>query len=252
MQQDDAKQKSKFKWVKGIAAAILVPGLGVPVTKLVESHYDVSVFSPAMAGLWSLMRGVGDWLNLTAPIYVWEFLVVTVSAGVLGAFGVGTLLYSRLEIRAAKAEQDKAFAKAREVIARLKTVSAELDDAKLELNATRKSLEATDLELKATYVKISELKAPESPPLTKDQDNVIAAIAAYDNEGENCSTRDFPAHIGLTLLEADGAMDVLEAMKLIAFEYYNGQRYVTLTAKGRAYVLRPDFVMLSLFQRGKR
>ncbi|WP_349747421.1 hypothetical protein [Pseudomonas frederiksbergensis] len=120
------------------------------------------------------------------------------------------------------------------------------------INDANRALEDADKKLNAAYEQIAELKTPALPPLTKEQDKVIAAIAAYDSEGEDCSTRDFPGRIGLTLLEADGAMDVLEARKLISFQYYNAGRFVTLTPAGRAHVLHPDFVIPQLFQSRKR
>lgn len=109
------------------------------------------------------------------------------------------------------------------------------------INDANKALEDADQKLNAAYEQIAKLKTPALPPLTKEQDEVIATIAAYDSEGNDCSTKDFPARIGLTFLQADGAMDVLEARKLISFQYYNAGRFVTLTPAGRAYVLHPDF-----------
>lgn len=105
------------------------------------------------------------------------------------------------------------------------------------------SLNSAGRKLIAAETKIAVLQNPALPPMTEDQDKVIAVIATYDSEGKECSTSEFPSRIGLNLLEADGAMDVLEARKLIEFQYYNGRRYVTLTAKGRAYVLHADFWM---------
>lgn len=104
------------------------------------------------------------------------------------------------------------------------------------------SLNSAGEKLIAAEAKIAGLQAPVLPPLTKDQDKVIAAIAGYDSSGKDCSTKDFPGRIGLTLLQADAAMDVLEARKLISHQYFNGGRFVTLTPAGRAYVLHPDFV----------
>ncbi|MDO9332373.1 MAG: hypothetical protein Q7U27_27075 [Pseudomonas sp.] len=103
------------------------------------------------------------------------------------------------------------------------------------------SLNSAGEKLIAAQAKIAELRTPSVPPLTKNQDKVIGAIAIYGSAGKRCPTKEFPAHIDLTFLEVDGALDVLEARKMVSFEYATSGRYVTLTAVGRAYVLRPDF-----------
>jgi len=71
MQQGDARQKSKHVWLKAVFAAVLVPGFGVPITKLVESHYDVSFFSPAIMELWNSILSVGDWVARDVTISFW-------------------------------------------------------------------------------------------------------------------------------------------------------------------------------------
>ncbi|WP_146166091.1 hypothetical protein [Pseudomonas baetica] len=233
---DNVKQRSGWKWFKWLAAATLVPVLGIPATKLAESYYDVSLFS-------SMFVAVGVWLSQTIPVHLWLFWVVTIVSTLLGAFGVWSFLDRRHQVGLAKAEQEKAFARAREAIAKLKTANSELDAAKLALGVARTELDSAGIELDAANTKIAELQNPALPPMTEDQDKVIAVIATYDSEGKECSASEFPSRIGLNLLEADGAMDVLEARKLIEFQYYNGRRYVTLTAKGRAYVLHADFWM---------
>jgi len=240
MQTENAKQDSGLKKVSLWALATIAAWV---ITKIFDSYYDVSLFGSLFAAVGTGVASVGSWLGQTVPMQLWLFGVVTASTALATTFGIWTLLDKRLEIGVAKEEQGKAYAKAREVIAKLEIVSAELDGTKLELKAVRKDLDTAGLELSAAYAKIAELQIPALPPLTEEQDKVIAAIAAYDSYGEDCSTKEFPSRIGLTLLQADGAMDVLEARKLISLQYYNSGRYVTLTAKGRAYVLHPDFDM---------
>lgn len=104
-----------------------------------------------------------------------------------------------------------------------------------------RALEDAEKELDAAYKKIAELKTPVLPPLTEEQDRVIGAIAIYGSAGKACPAKAIPAHIGLTFLETDGALDVLEARKMISYEYSASGRYVSLTTVGRAYVLHPDF-----------
>jgi len=104
-----------------------------------------------------------------------------------------------------------------------------------------KALADAEKELTVAYAKIAELKAPALLPLTTVQDRVIGTIAIYGSAGKTCPTTAIPTHTGLTFLETDGALDVLEARKMISFEYSSSGKYVALTAVGRAYVLRPDF-----------
>lgn len=231
MQTDNAKKGDGLKKILGWTAATIA---AVPITKMVENYFDVSLFS-------TMLAAAGAWLGQTIPIYLWLFWVAGIGSTLAIVFGFWALSEKRLGVGFAKVEQDKAFEKAREAISKLKTANAELDATKLALEVTRKELDAAGLELEAAYAKIAELQTPALPLLSEGQDEVIAAIAAYDSEGKECLASEFPRRIGLTLLEADGAMDVLEARKLIEFQYYNGRRYVSLTAKGRAYVLHPDF-----------
>jgi hypothetical protein len=96
MPQDGAKQKTKFKWIKTFGAWALVPGLGVPATKFVEGYYDVSVFSPAISGLWSWMGSVGSWFarDVSLPFWVVVILLVLI---VLLFVPVLALIYARYE-----------------------------------------------------------------------------------------------------------------------------------------------------------
>jgi len=108
------------------------------------------------------------------------------------------------------------------------------------------SLSVAGGKLIAAQEKIASLQSPSVPPLTENQDKVIAAIASYDSVGVQCPVNEFPTHIGMSLLHAQGAMDVLEKRKMISYEYSSECKYVTLTAAGREYVLRPEFDMPSL------
>ncbi|MCP1474832.1 hypothetical protein ABIA54_001078 [Pseudomonas sp. EB276 TE3739] len=203
---------------------------------MAERYFDVASFS-------TMFATAGVWLGQTVSIQLWLFWVAGIGATLAIAFGIWSLSDKRHGVIFAKNEQDKAFATAEEATSKLKMANAELDRTKLELGVTRKDLDTVSLELEAAYAKIAELRTPALPPMTEDQDKVIAVIATYDSEGKECPAKEFPGRIGLNLLEADGAMDVLAARKLIEFQYYNDRRYVTLTAKGRAYVLHPDFWM---------
>ncbi|WP_448723849.1 hypothetical protein [Pseudomonas farris] len=253
MQTGNAKQGSGLKLVKWLAAVMLVPGLGVPATKLAESYYDVSFFSSSVAAIGGWILSVGTWLSQSFPMQLWVLVAITVGTGLIAATGIWAIYEANTELKATKMELNKAYAKARDanVDAKLNAANKELGATNSKLIATRNKLDTTNIELVAAYAMITELQTPSVPPLTKDQDKVVAAIAAYDSGGKKCPTKEFPAHIGFTLLQADGAMDVLEARKMISFEYTNIGRFVTLTAAGRAYVLHPDFDMPVLPQRGE-
>lgn len=93
MQKDVAKQGSKLKtimwWAIGTIAA-------VPLTKKVESYYDVSFFSPAISGLWSWMQGVGSWFARDVSLPFWLVMLVLVLM-VLLMLPVVALVYARYE-----------------------------------------------------------------------------------------------------------------------------------------------------------
>lgn len=97
-------------------------------------------------------------------------------------------------------------------------------------------------EVDAANATIAYLQAPKEAPPTDEQDRVIAVIAAYDNAGKKCKTQGLPDAAGLTLLQAVAAIDVLEKRKLVSVGFSTAVgKFATLTAAGRAYVLRPDF-----------
>lgn len=68
MHKDFAKKGSRFKtilvWVFGTCAA-------VPLTKFVESYYDVSIFSPAITRVWSWMVSIGSWFASDVSFPIW-------------------------------------------------------------------------------------------------------------------------------------------------------------------------------------
>lgn len=93
MQMDNAKQGSGLKLIKTIGKWALVPGLGVPATKWVESHYNVSFFSPAISGLWDWITSVGRWLGRDVTLPFWlATLVVLIT---LALFSILVVVYRR-------------------------------------------------------------------------------------------------------------------------------------------------------------
>ena len=51
-------------WVFATCAA-------VPLTKFVESYYDVSIFSPAITGVWSWIVSIGSWFASDVSFPIW-------------------------------------------------------------------------------------------------------------------------------------------------------------------------------------
>ncbi len=64
-------KKSKYAWLKAVCAAVLLPGLGVPITKWVESYYDMSFFSPTITAWSNAIETLGQWLVRDVTISFW-------------------------------------------------------------------------------------------------------------------------------------------------------------------------------------
>jgi hypothetical protein len=67
----------------------------VPITKLVETQLNLSVFSPAIDGMWSWFTALGAWLSRDVSIPVW-FLLLLVISTVLTILML-ILIYARYE-----------------------------------------------------------------------------------------------------------------------------------------------------------
>ncbi len=89
-------KKSKFRWVKALGVAVLVPGLGVPITKFVESYYDVTFFSSVVAGFWSNIQSLGSWLARDVSFPLWVVILVLALIALL-LVPVLALIYARYE-----------------------------------------------------------------------------------------------------------------------------------------------------------
>ncbi|MHC3822188.1 hypothetical protein [Pseudomonas sp. G3-19] len=103
------------------------------------------------------------------------------------------------------------------------------------------SLNSTGAKLTDAEEAIAGLKTPSVPPLNNHQEIVLAAIAAYDTADNGCDVRTLPPGSGLTLLQVNGAVDVLEQRKLVSFYYASSGKFVSLSPAGRAHVLAPDY-----------
>ncbi|WP_338920249.1 hypothetical protein V0M98_24425 [Pseudomonas silesiensis] len=210
MQKDDANLGSKFKLVKKIGAWALVPGLGVPVTKFVERYYDVSLFSPALSGLWNWILSIGTWLNQSFPLQLWMLLAITVCVAVMAVAGLWAF-----------------------------------SDKSRELKAARAGLEAVDRELKAAYSRIKDLENPCQPEiqaLSSSQQLVLDFIAACEHEGSCPFVRDYVRAIDLSHLQVKGALDVLTSRGLVKTIYAGTTLKALLTPAGREFVLSAEGV----------
>jgi hypothetical protein len=234
MQTDNAKQGSGLKKVLGWTVATIA---AVPVTKMVESYFDVSFFT-------SMFAAAGAWLSQSSSILVWEFLVLAISAVLLGGYGIWSGLDKHLAVGAAEAEREKAYAKARETIGKLNAVDATLNATMKELKTAKHDLEAVKSDLAAAHAKIADLQTPKEQVLTEHQRIVLAGIMYFDNSGEQCYVKNLSERIEFSMVQTDGAVDVLVKRKLVE-EWYTslGNRVVSLSPDGREFVLHPDFDM---------
>ncbi|MFY0730152.1 hypothetical protein [Pseudomonas sp. NFX15] len=236
MQTDNAKQGSVLKKIAGWTFSAFAAWA---ITKIFDSYYDLSLFSSAYAA-------VGEWLGQTIPVQQWLFWLVFGAAPLAIALGLWSYWDRRLVVAVAKAEEEKAYKSARDSVEKAKTASKESEVAKQELKVMRKKLEAIDSELAAANAKIADLQTPKVQPLNEQQRLVLAAIAYYDNTDEECYVKSLSQRIKLTMVETEGAVDVLLKRNLVADFYANTGRGVFLSPDGRAYVLSPDFDMSHL------
>ncbi|RZI89066.1 MAG: hypothetical protein EOP15_09330 [Pseudomonas sp.] len=228
-------QSSKFKTTKTLLGWLLATVAAVPLTKWVESQLNLSFFSPAISGLWSWMQSVGRWLNQPVPVQMWEFGILALCVLVALLLMIWTHFEANGKLAALGAELDKASVRL-----------GKLDSTQAELDACLVKVDSLKNELVAARGEIEGLQEPKGRPLTEGEVRVIAAIAAFDNVSKKCRTKELPAITELTLLQTDGALDVLAANRLISVGHPTSGKYATLTARGRAHVLSPDFITPSL------
>ncbi|TXI06846.1 MAG: hypothetical protein E6Q70_07030 [Pseudomonas monteilii] len=77
--------KTVMWWVVGTVAA-------VPLTKLVESYFDVSFFTPAIMKLWGWIQSAWGWLGSDVSLPVWVSLLLCLGS-LLSVVLVGVLVY---------------------------------------------------------------------------------------------------------------------------------------------------------------
>ncbi|WP_447890106.1 hypothetical protein [Pseudomonas hormoni] len=111
MQKGGARQKSKYGWLKAVCVAVLVPGFGVPITKLVESHYDVSFFSPAISSLGGWILSIGTWLTQSVYIPLWTLVGITICALLMGGAFFWAVMDANSQLSTSDAKLDAANAR---------------------------------------------------------------------------------------------------------------------------------------------
>jgi len=231
MQQQDAVQNSKLKTAKKGMWWVLGTVTAVPLTKWVESQLDYSFFSPAISVLWSWIQALGSWLSMAVSLPLWLLIAIMAWGLLMVGAVVWVMVYADGKLKVADRELKEADAKLRA-----------LSPTEAQLKSTQAELESHKVELKAAQEKIADLQDPKLPPLTQDQDRVLAAIAHFDNADRKCRTKELPEITEMELLQTDGAVDVLLNRKLIQLFYPSSGKYATLTARGRAHYLSPDFM----------
>ncbi|GLO08288.1 hypothetical protein PPUJ20005_22570 [Pseudomonas putida] len=76
-------------WVFGTVAA-------VPLTKWVESELNLSIFSPAISGLWSWLTGAASWFARDVSVPFWVLMLMIVLMVAL-AVPIGLVIYARYD-----------------------------------------------------------------------------------------------------------------------------------------------------------
>lgn len=210
----------------------------------------MSFFSSSVAAIGGWILSVGTWLSQSFPMQLWVLVAVTIGMGFLAATGIWAIYEANTELKATQTELSKAYAKARDANVELNSVDAKLNAANKELSAanskliaTRNKLDTANMELVIAQATIADLQTPKEQSLTEHQRIVLAAIMYYDNSGEKCYVKGLSERIEFTMVQADGAVDVLVKRKLVQEYYVNGHRVVSLSPNGREYVLHPDFDM---------
>lgn len=244
MQTDDAKQAGNLQAVKKIILWVLVTVIAGRLAKWGEDELNLSIFTPVADWVQGWMLSAIAWLNLSGSIHVWELLALAVLAIALAALGLWGIFQARREMREAEAELDAANSDVKTTRVAMAAFKAELEATKTKLSGTQEELKKTLAELEVSTNAIADLQTPKEQPLNDSQRIVLAAIAYYDNSAEQCYVNDLSKRINFTMVQTDGATDVLVKRELVhAYYTDHGNRAVSLSPEGRAYVLQPDFDM---------
>jgi len=207
MHTDDAKPSTRVKATKTVFWWVLATVAAVPLTKWVESQLSLSIFSPAISGLWNRILSVGGWFGQQAPMPLWMLLAITVYALLM----TGAFLWAVID------------------------ANKQLDTADARLDAAHSRI-----------IELETPPSPTPPDsLNESQLKVMLAISTYIEAHQPCRVKDFPRGVGLSQLHAETAIDVLERRGLIQIYYATSGKYIALTAEGREYLVNEDFSALS-------
>ncbi|AZO83690.1 hypothetical protein BOO88_10570 [Stutzerimonas stutzeri] len=111
MLTENANPGSKLTMAKKVLWWGLGTAAAVPLTKWVESQLSLSIFSPAISGLWNLILDVGRWLGQSASIPVWILVAITVYALFMSVAFVWAIIDANAQLDACDADLNAAMAR---------------------------------------------------------------------------------------------------------------------------------------------
>ncbi|VVP63715.1 hypothetical protein PS907_00599 [Pseudomonas fluorescens] len=234
-------QKSIFKWMGRGLVAVVGTVLLAPFAKWGEDQLNLSILSPLIDGAWRWIVNVGSWLGQPIPTALWVQISIFIWAVVMSALFVRALKDAAQTETANKAIFDSVYRQMDEASTTIDDQSKELEKTKGELVAACSNLSSVRTELKAAQATIADLRTPKEKPLNEHQRKALAAIAFANNSGELITAGMLCKRLQLTAVQADNVVDVLLSRGLVEEYSSYGMTMLSLSAKGRAYVLEPDF-----------
>ncbi|MCS4246206.1 hypothetical protein [Pseudomonas sp. BIGb0164] len=234
-------KKSIFKWLVSALMAIVGAVLLAPFSKWGEEQLNPSILSPLIDGVWSWIVSVGSWLGQPIPTALWVQISIFIWAVVMSTLFVRALKAAAQTEITNKAIFDSADRQMHEACTTIDHQSNELEKTKGELVAACSNLSSVKTDLKAAQATIADLRTPKEKPLNEHQRRALAAIAFANNSGEVITAGMLCKRLQLNAVQADNAVDVLSSRGLVEEYSSYGMTMLSLSAKGRAYVLEPDF-----------
>lgn len=233
-------KKSIFKWLVSALMAVVGAVLLAPFSKWGEDQLNPSILSPLIDGVWSWIVSVGSWLGQPIPTALWVQISIFIWAVVMSTLFVRALKAAAQTETTNKAIFDSADRQMHEACTTIDHQSNELEKTKGELVAACSNLSSVKTDLKAAQATIADLRTPKEKPLTEHQRRTLAAITLADNSNEHCTVGILCNRLQLTRVQGENAVDVLKARSLVEEFSGFGVSLVSLSAKGRAYVLESN------------
>lgn len=234
-------KKSILKWLISALMAVVGAVLLAPFSKWGEDQLNPSILSPLIDGVWSWIVNVGSWLGQPLPTALWVQISIFIWAVIMSALFVRALKGAAQTETANKAILDNSDRQMDEACTMIDRQSKELERTKDELDAVSSNLSSVKADLNAAQATIADLKTPKEKPLNEQQRRALAAITFGENSGEQCNLGILCARLQLTRVQTESAVDVLLAQGLVEEYSGLGMTWLCLSAKGRAFVLEPDF-----------